>query len=64
MKIFEANISLQVCTFLKDFLKNTSSFENANQKMFDAFGINIFFENDDDFHLKLLLSQLAGKEIL
>ena len=49
MKIFEANISLQVCTFLKDFLKNTSSFENANQKMFDAFGINIFFENDDDF---------------
>lgn len=49
MKLFEANISLQVCTFLKDFLNNTSSFENANQKMFDAFGINIFFENDDDF---------------
>lgn len=49
MRIFEANISLQVCTFLKDFLNNTSSFENANQKMFDAFGINIFFENDDDF---------------
>ena len=49
MRIFEANISLQVCTFLKDFLNNTSSFENANQKMFDAFGINVFFENDDDF---------------
>jgi len=49
MRIFEANISLQVCTFLKDFLNNTSSFESANQKMFDAFGINIFFENDDDF---------------
>jgi len=49
MRIFEANISLQVCTFLKDFLNNTSSFENANQKMFDAFGINTFFENDDDF---------------
>jgi hypothetical protein len=49
MRIFEANISLQVCTFLKDFLNHTSSFENANQKMFDAFGINIFFENDDDF---------------
>jgi len=49
MKIFEANISLQVCTFLKDFLSKTSSFENANQKMFDAFGINIFFENYDDF---------------
>ena len=49
MRLFEANISLQVCTFLKDFLKNTLSFENANQKMVDAFGINIFFENDDDF---------------
>ena len=49
MRIFEANISLQVCTFLKDFLNNTSSFENANQKVFDAFGINTFFENDDDF---------------
>lgn len=49
MKIFEANISLQVCIFLKDFFKNITSFENANQKMFDAFGINIFFENDDDF---------------
>lgn len=49
MKIFEANISLQVCKFLKDFLNNTSSFESANQIMFDAFGINTFFENDDDF---------------
>jgi len=49
MRIFEANISLQVCTFLKDFLNNTSSFENANQKIFNAFGINIFFENNDDF---------------
>lgn len=49
MRIFEANISLQVCTFLKDFLNNTSSFENVNQKMFDAFGINTFFENDNDF---------------
>ena len=49
MRIFEANITLQVCTFLKDFFNNTSSFKNANQKMFDAFGITIFFENDDDF---------------
>ena len=49
MRIFEANISLQVCTFLKEFLKNTSSFENANQKMFGAFGIKHFFENNDDF---------------
>lgn len=49
MRIFDANISLQVCTFLKDFLNNTSSFENANQKMFDAFGIKFFFENNADF---------------
>jgi hypothetical protein len=48
-KIFEANISLQVCTFLKDFLNETSSFDNANKKMFDTFGIKTFFENDDDF---------------
>ena len=49
MRIFEANISLQVCTFLKDFFNKISSFENANQKMFDAFGIKTFFENDSDF---------------
>lgn len=49
MRIFEANISLQACKFLKDFLNNTSSFENANQKVFDAFGINTFFEKKEDF---------------
>lgn len=49
MRIFEANISMQVCTFLKDFLNNTLSFENANQRMVDSFGINSFFENEDDF---------------
>lgn len=60
MRIFEANISLQVCAFLKDFLKNTSSFKNANLKMFDAFGIHTFFENDDDFQaLKESVSTVA-----
>ena len=49
MKIFEANISLQVCEFLKDFFINISSFEIANQKILDFFGINDFFENDNDF---------------
>lgn len=49
MRIFEANISLQACKFLKDFLNNTLSFENANQKVFDAFGINTFFEKKEDF---------------
>ncbi|MDO9153367.1 MAG: hypothetical protein Q7U47_06625 [Paludibacter sp.] len=47
MKIFEANISYQVLVFLNEFLKNTTSFEIANQKMFDAFGIKHFFDNDD-----------------
>jgi len=49
MRIFEANISLQVCTFLKDFLNNAPSFENANQKMLDALGIHTFFADNDDF---------------
>ncbi|OFX40358.1 MAG: hypothetical protein A2X08_10400 [Bacteroidetes bacterium GWA2_32_17] len=49
MKIFETNISYQVLVFLNEFLKNTTSFEIANQKMFDAFGIKHFFDNDD-FH--------------
>jgi len=47
MKIFEANISYQVLVFLKEFLKNTTSFEIANQKMFDAFAIKHFFGSDD-----------------
>ncbi len=49
MRVFEANISLQVCTFLKEFLNNTSSFQYANQKMLDAYSIKAFFENSDDF---------------
>ncbi len=60
MRIFEANITMQVCMFLKDFLKNTSSFENANQKMFYSFGINSFFENEVDFqNLKETISIVA-----
>jgi len=49
MKIFEANISFQVSVFLKEYLKNLTSFEIANRKMIDACGINFFFDNDDDF---------------
>jgi len=60
MRIFDANISLQVCTFFKDFLNNISSFENANQKLFNAFGIHTFFESDIDFlDLKESVSNLA-----
>lgn len=60
MRVFEANISLQVCTFFKEFLNKTSSFEDANQKIFDTFGINVFFENDIDFQgLKESVSSVA-----
>lgn len=56
MKIFETNISFQVSTFLKDNLKNMTSFELANQKMFDACGIKHFFDNDDFITLLQLFS--------
>lgn len=60
MRVFEANISLQVCTFFKEFLNKTSSFDDANQKIFDTFGINVFFENDIDFQgLKESVSSVA-----
>ena len=48
MKVFEANISHKVSDFLNQNLRNTSSFELANQKMFVAFGIKHFFDNDED----------------
>lgn len=51
MRILEANISLQVFTFLNDFFSNSLSFKIANQKMFKAFGINHFFENNYDFQV-------------
>ncbi len=53
MKIFEANISLQAFAFLSECLKSISSFEIANKKMFDAFGIMHFFDNDNDFQTLL-----------
>ena len=68
MRIFEANISLQVCMFLKEFLNNISSFEIANKKMFDDFGLISVFESRDDFQeLKspcLLLPQILLKSLI
>ena len=49
MKVFEANITHQVSDFLKDNLKKIASFGKANQKMYNAFGINQFFDNDEEF---------------
>jgi hypothetical protein len=57
MKVFEANISHKVSDFLNQNLRNISSFEVANQKMFDAFGIKHFFDNDEDLEtLKEVIS--------
>ncbi|MDP1993806.1 MAG: hypothetical protein Q8K40_01030, partial [Ignavibacteria bacterium] len=48
MKIFDANISPLVSDYLNNSLKNINSFETANQKMYDAFGIMNFFESDEE----------------
>lgn len=57
MKVFEANITHQVSDFLNDNLKKITSFEWANQKMYDAFGIIHFFDNDEELEtLKEVLS--------
>jgi hypothetical protein len=57
MKVFEANITHQVSDFLNDNLKKITSFEKANQKMYDDFGIIHFFDNDEELEtLKEVLS--------
>ena len=57
MKVFEANITHQVSDFLNDNLKKITSFEKANQKIYDSFGIIHFFDNDEELEtLKEILS--------
>jgi hypothetical protein len=57
MKVFEANITHQVSDFLNDNLKKITSFEKANQKMYDAFGIIHFFNNNEELQtIKEVLS--------
>ncbi len=48
MKIFEANIPLQVSDFLIDNLKKVTSYKIANQKLSIAFGIKHFFDNNEE----------------
>ena len=64
MKIFEASISYQVSSFLKENLRNLTSFESANQKMFDACGIKHFFDNNDDFTALLNLIIDTNKDLV
>ena len=57
MKVFEANITFQVSDFLNDNLKKISSFEVANKKIFNAFGIKYFFDNNEELEtLKDIIS--------
>ncbi len=51
MRIFEANISHQVSIFLHEKLNNITAFEVANKQLFDSFGIEYFFENNDDLEI-------------
>jgi len=58
MKVFEANITYEVSDCLNSNLKKITSFEKANQKMYDAFGFIHFFDNNEDLEmLKKVLSE-------
>ena len=58
MKVFEAHITYQVSDYLNSNLKNTASFELANRKVYDAFGILHFFDNNEQLEtLKELISE-------
>lgn len=46
MKVSEANITHQVSDYLSNHLKGIGSVEMANQKIYEAFGILHFFDND------------------
>ena len=48
MNVFEANITHQVSDYLFENLKNITSFEIANQKLYTDFKILDFFENNDE----------------
>lgn len=58
MKVFEANITYQVSDYLNCTLKEVTSFELANQKMYDACGILHFFDNNEELEtLKVVISE-------
>ena len=58
MKVFNANINYQVSDYLNSNLKNTASYELANQKMYDAFDIIHFFDNNEELEtLKDIISE-------
>jgi hypothetical protein len=64
MKLFEANISHQSLAFLCESLKSISSFELANQKMFDACVTKHFFDDDIDFQTLLQIISSSNLNIV
>ena len=58
MKVFGADITHEVSHFLYYHLKEITSFEIANQKIFIAFGIKYFFDNNEELEtLKVIISE-------
>lgn len=61
MKVFDANITSHVSDFLNNNLKNIITFGQANQKLYEAFGIKQFFENNEELEiLKEVLSHTCN----
>ena len=57
MKVFDANITYHVSGYLNENLKHISAFEKANKKLYEAFQIKEFFENNEELEiLKEVLS--------
>lgn len=48
MKIFDAKINYRVSEFLKENLKELFAFEEANEKIYQSFGLLNFFENNEE----------------
>jgi len=48
MKVFEANITYQVSDYFISNLKNIASLKKANQKIYEAFGLMHFFDEEED----------------
>lgn len=51
MKVFEASITQNVSDYLNLSLKDLVSFEVANQKIYNTFGIVHFFDNNEDLEI-------------
>ena len=51
MKVFEANISKKVSDYLNNNLSNIASFDEANQKIYNTYGIIHFFDNNEELEI-------------